>query len=118
MITNDRAFVESASVRSRQWSSPQSDCFASRHQPGNRSAHDTGEMDVVLVRRGSLIEQIRCGGAGLGGFLPRRVSAPCRGRQQTLTLDGETWLLERPLSPTWRSFALIVATRLASPLST
>ena len=24
----------------RQWSSPQSDCFTYRHQPGNRSAHD------------------------------------------------------------------------------
>ncbi|STM51457.1 acetate CoA-transferase subunit alpha [Escherichia coli] len=29
----------------------------------------SGEMDVVLVPQGTLIEQIRCGGAGLGGFL-------------------------------------------------
>ncbi len=36
----------------------------------------SGEMDVVLVPQGTLIEQIRCGGAGLGGFSPQRVSAP------------------------------------------
>ncbi|XPE65698.1 CoA-transferase [Shigella flexneri] len=42
LIANDTAFVGyRASVHShRQWSSPQSDCFTYRHQPGNRSAHD------------------------------------------------------------------------------
>ena len=29
----------------------------------------TQEMEVQLVPQGTLIEQIRCGGAGLGGFL-------------------------------------------------
>lgn len=28
-----------------------------------------GEMQVELVPQGTLIERIRCGGAGLGGFL-------------------------------------------------
>ncbi len=58
----------------------------------------SGEMDVVLVPQGTLIEQIRCGGAGLGGFLtPTGVGTVVEEGKQTLTLDGKTWLLERPL---------------------
>ena len=45
----------------------------------------SGEMDVVLVPQGTLIEQIRCGGTVV------------EEGKQTLTLDGKTWLLERPL---------------------
>lgn len=48
--------------------------------------------------QGTLIEQIRCGGAGLGGFLtPTGVGTVVEEGKQTLTLDGKTWLLERPL---------------------
>lgn len=58
----------------------------------------SGEMDVVLVPQGTLIEQIRCGGAGLGGFLtPTGVGTVVEEGKQTLTLDGKTSLLERPL---------------------
>ncbi|ENG2551081.1 TPA: acetate CoA-transferase subunit alpha [Citrobacter farmeri] len=56
------------------------------------------EMEVQLVPQGTLIEQIRCGGAGLGGFLtPTGVGTIVEDGKQTLTLDGKTWLLERPL---------------------
>ena len=58
----------------------------------------SGEMEVVLVPQGTLIEQIRCGGAGLGGFLtPTGVGTVVEEGKQTLTLDGKTWRLERPL---------------------
>lgn len=51
----------------------------------------SGEMDVVLVPQGTLIEQIRCGGAGLGGFLtPTGVGTVVEEGKQTLTLDGKT----------------------------
>ena len=57
-----------------------------------------GEMDVQLVPQGTLIEQIRCGGAGLGGFLtPTGVGTIVEEGKQTMTLEGKTWLLERPL---------------------
>ena len=47
----------------------------------------SGEMDVVLVPQGTLIEQIRCGGAGLGGFLtPTGVGTVVEEGKQTLTL--------------------------------
>ncbi|HFZ1708769.1 TPA: acetate CoA-transferase subunit alpha [Citrobacter sedlakii] len=71
------------------------------------------EMDVQLVPQGTLIEQIRCGGAGLGGFLtPTGVGTVVAEGKQTLTLDGKTWLLERPLRA---DLALIRAHR-ADPL--
>ncbi|MER1981770.1 acetate CoA-transferase subunit alpha [Citrobacter amalonaticus] len=71
------------------------------------------EMDVQLVPQGTLIEQIRCGGAGLGGFLtPTGVGTIVEDGKQTLTLDGNTWLLERPLRA---DLALIRAHR-ADPL--
>lgn len=57
-----------------------------------------GEMEVQLVPQGTLIEQIRCGGAGLGGVLtPTGVGTVVEDGKQTLTLDGVTYLLERPL---------------------
>lgn len=71
------------------------------------------EMEVQLVPQGTLIEQIRCGGAGLGGFLtPTGVGTIVEDGKQTLTLDGKTWLLERPLCA---DLALIRAHR-ADPL--
>ena len=71
------------------------------------------EMDVQLVPQGTLIEQIRCGGAGLGGFLtPTGVGTIVEDGKQTLTRDGKTWLLERPLRA---DLALIRAHR-ADPL--
>ena len=52
------------------------------------------EMEVQLVPQGTLIEQIRCGGAGLGGFLtPTGVGTIVEDGKQILTLDGTTWLL-------------------------
>ncbi|WP_058912812.1 acetate CoA-transferase subunit alpha [Entomohabitans teleogrylli] len=57
-----------------------------------------GEMEVQLVPQGTLIEQIRCGGAGLGGVLtPTGVGTVVEDGKQTLTLDGIKYLLERPL---------------------
>ncbi|EPF6160622.1 acetate CoA-transferase subunit alpha [Citrobacter sedlakii] len=71
------------------------------------------EIDVQLVPQGTLIEQIRCGGAGLGGFLtPTGVGTVVEEGKQSLTLDGKTWLLERPLRA---DLALIRAHR-ADPL--
>lgn len=58
----------------------------------------SGEMEVQLVPQGTLIEQIRCGGAGLGGVLtPTGVGTVVEEGKQKLELDGKTWLLERPL---------------------
>ncbi|GHK49386.1 hypothetical protein ECZU08_49820 [Escherichia coli] len=61
----------------------------------------SGEMDVVLVPQGTLIEQIRCGGAGLGGFLtPTGVGTVVEEGKQTLTLDGKTGCSNARCAPT------------------
>lgn len=57
-----------------------------------------GEMEVVLVPQGTLAEQIRAGGAGLGGFLtPTGVGTIVENHKQKVELDGQVYLLERPL---------------------
>lgn len=58
----------------------------------------SGELEVTLVPQGTLVEQIRSGGAGLGGFLtPTGVGTVVEEGKQVMTLDGITYLLERPL---------------------
>ncbi|MBW7982294.1 acetate CoA-transferase subunit alpha [Enterobacillus tribolii] len=58
----------------------------------------SGEMEVELIPQGTLIERIRCGGAGLGGFLtPTGVGTVVEEGKQKITLDGTEYLLELPL---------------------
>ncbi|KAA1194880.1 acetate CoA-transferase subunit alpha [Photorhabdus heterorhabditis] len=57
-----------------------------------------GELEVELVPQGTLIERIRCGGAGLGGFLtPTGVGTVVEDGKQKITLNGTDYLLELPL---------------------
>ena len=57
-----------------------------------------GKMEVQLVPQGTLIERIRCGGAGLGGVLtPTGVGTIVEEGKQKLTVEGKEYLLELPL---------------------
>lgn len=57
-----------------------------------------GTMEVELVPQGTFAERIRCGGAGIGGFLtPTGVGTPVEEGKQKITLDGKTYLLELPI---------------------
>lgn len=59
---------------------------------------NSGEMEVVLVPQGTLAEQVRCGGAGLGGFLtPTGVGTVVEEGKQKMEIDGIEYLLEMPL---------------------
>lgn len=56
------------------------------------------EIQVDLVPQGTLIEQIRCGGAGIGGFLTETgVGTIVEEGKQKIQLDGKQYLLELPL---------------------
>lgn len=58
----------------------------------------SGEMEVVLVPQGTLAEQVRAGGSGLGGFLtPTGVGTVVAENKQKINIDGITYLLELPL---------------------
>ncbi|MGM0396908.1 MAG: acetate CoA-transferase subunit alpha [Bacillota bacterium] len=64
-----------------------------------------GEMEVVLVPQGTLAEQVRAGGSGLGGFLtPTGVGTVVEEGKQKIEIDGVDYLLELPLKA---DFALI-----------
>ena len=69
-----------------------------------------GTLDVALVPQGTLVERIRCGGAGLGGVLTRTGlgTLAAEGRRQ-VELDGETWLIE----PALRADVALIAARSA-----
>ena len=56
------------------------------------------EIEVELVPQGTLAERIRCGGAGLGGFLTATgIGTIVETGKQKLIVDGKEYLLETPL---------------------
>ena len=99
LIANDTAFVDTGIgplIVNGRVSKVIASHIGTNPETGRRMI--AGEMDVQLVPQGTLIEQIRCGGAGLGGFLtPTGGGTVVEDGKQTMTLEGKTWLLERPL---------------------
>ena len=76
--------------------------FAIRASGGRKSRFESlyhaGEVELELAPQGTLIERLRAGGAGLGGVLTRTgLGTMMQEGKQVLELDGEEWLLERPL---------------------
>ncbi len=68
-----------------------------------------GDLEVELVPQGTLAERLRAGGAGIGGFYTRTgVGTQVAEGKETRVMDGQTWLLERPLRG---DFALVHAWR-------
>lgn len=99
LIANDTAFVDTGVgplIVNGRVSKVIASHIGTNPETGRRMI--AGEMEVQLVPQGTLVEQIRCGGAGLGGVLtPTGVGTVVEDGKQTLTLDGTTYLLERPL---------------------
>lgn len=59
---------------------------------------NAGELEVELVPQGTLAERIRCGGAGIGGFLtPTGIGTEVEVGKQKLEVGGKNYLLELPL---------------------
>lgn len=68
-----------------------------------------GELDVELCPQGTLAERIRAGGCGLGGVLTKTgLGTLAAEGKQTIEIDGQSFLLERPIQA---DFALIAAHR-------
>ncbi|MDR1781520.1 MAG: 3-oxoacid CoA-transferase subunit A [Bacilli bacterium] len=56
-------------------------------------------MEVILVPQGTLVEQIRAGGSGLGGVLtPTGLGTLVEEGKDIINVDGKDYLLEKPLS--------------------
>lgn len=59
------------------------------------AAYLAGEVEVTLVPQGTLAEQLRAGGAGIGGFLtPTGVGTVVEQGKQKIELKGKTYILE------------------------
>jgi len=59
---------------------------------------NAGEIEVALTPQGTLAEQIRSGGAGLGGFLtPTGIGTMVEDGKQKIEVDGKEYILELPL---------------------
>ena len=57
-----------------------------------------GDIDVELMPQGTLAERIRCGGAGIGGFLTQTgIGTIVEENKQKITIDEQEYLLELPL---------------------
>jgi len=67
----------------------------------------TGELKVDLVPQGTLAEKIRAAAYGLGGVLTKTgLGTVVEQDKLTVKVDGDTWLLEKPLCA---DFALVGA---------
>jgi 3-oxoadipate CoA-transferase alpha subunit len=61
-------------------------------------AYRAKTIELELVPQGTLAERIRCGGAGLGGFLsPITVGTPLAEGKRIIESDGRPYVLEMPL---------------------
>ncbi|HEY8364460.1 MAG TPA: 3-oxoacid CoA-transferase subunit A [Haloplasmataceae bacterium] len=57
-----------------------------------------GSLEVILIPQGTLAEQIRAGGAGLGGILtPTGIGTIVEEGKEKIVVDGKEYLLEKPL---------------------
>jgi acetate CoA/acetoacetate CoA-transferase alpha subunit len=57
-----------------------------------------GEIELELCPQGTLVERMRCGGAGLGGVLIKTgLGTVAEEGMQKMEVDGETYLLAKPL---------------------
>ena len=99
IIGNDTAFVDTGVgplISSGRVKKVIASHIGTNPETGRRMI--AGEMLVELVPQGTLIERIRCGGAGLGGFLtPTGVGTVVEGGKQKIVQNGVEYLLELPL---------------------
>lgn len=60
--------------------------------------YHAGELEIEFVPQGTLIERIRCAGAGLGGILtPTGLGTVVEEGKQVIHSNGKDYLLEKPL---------------------
>ncbi len=77
--------------------------------PTTADLMNAGKMEVVFVPQGTLAEQVRAGGAGLGGILTSTgIGTIVAEGKEVITVDGKEYLLEKPIRA---DVALILANK-------
>lgn len=99
LICNDTGFVDRGVgkwVVNKQVKHTIASHVGTNKETGNQM--NSGEMKVTLVPQGTLAEQVRAGGAGLGGVLtPTGLGTIVEEGKQKITVDGKEYLLETAL---------------------
>ena len=99
VIANDTAFIDKGIgklIVNRQLKKVIVSHIGTNPETG-RQMH-AKELEVELVPQGTLAEQIRAGGFGLGGILtPTGVGTPVETGKQKIAINGREYLLELPL---------------------
>ncbi len=75
-------------------------CIASYigHNAAAMRLIERGELELETLPMGTLAERIRCGGAGIGGFLtPTGLGTVVQEGKEIVRVDGRDFLLEKPL---------------------
>lgn len=99
LIANDTSFVDKGVgklIANRQVTKAIVSHIGTNPSTGKQMI--ANEIEVELVPQGTLIERIRCGGSGLGGFLtPTGIGTMVEKDKQKLVVDEKEYLLETPL---------------------
>lgn len=99
IICNDTGFPDKGSgklIVSRRVSSVITSHIGTNPHTGDQ--YHAGELKITFVPQGTLIEQIRCAGAGLGGILtPTGLGTVIQEGKKVICVDGKDYLLEKPL---------------------
>ena len=99
LICNDTAFPDRGAgkmVVNKQFKKIIASHVGTNPETGKQM--NSGETEVMLVPQGTLAERIRCGGAGLGGFLtPTGIDTEVEEGKRKMTVEGREYLLELPL---------------------
>ncbi|WP_082759873.1 acetate CoA-transferase subunit alpha [Abyssisolibacter fermentans] len=99
LIANDTAFPEigiGKLIVNKQVKKVIASHIGTNKETGRQMSE--GETEVVLVPQGTLAEQVRAGGAGLGGFLtPTGIGTIVEEGKQKITINDKEYLLELPL---------------------
>lgn len=99
LICNDSGFIDKGVgklVVNKQFKKIYASHIGLNKETGRQMSE--GETEVVLVPQGTLVEQIRAAGYGLGGVLtPTGLGTLVEEGKEKIQVDGKTYLLEKPL---------------------
>lgn len=99
LIANDTSFVDRGIgklVVSKQFKRVIVSHIGTNKETGRQMTE--GETEVILVPQGTLAEQVRAAGVGLGGVLtPTGLGTIVQEGKEVIHIDGKDYLLEKPL---------------------